>query len=134
MNSKDLGNTAELAAAKKLKSLGHTVSFPFGDNARYDLIFDDSSELVRAQIRKASKRDNYLVFKCYSNHRKNGEIVRDSFQDVEIDCFLVWYQKQDRVYKIPVSETPKTEMRLRLEDTKNNQQKNVNYAENYLLK
>jgi len=76
MNTKDIDDLAELSAAKTLKSQGISVSFPFGDNQRYDLILDDDGELERAQVRKASKRDRYLVFKCYSNHRANGEIKK----------------------------------------------------------
>ncbi len=133
MNTKDIGDLAELSAAKKLKSKGMSVSFPFGDNERYDLILDDGNDLERAQVRKAAKRENYLVFKCYSNHRSSGEIKRESFQEDEIDCFLVWYREEDRIYKVPVEETPETEMRLRLEKTGNNQEQNINWSSEYLL-
>jgi len=84
-------------------------------------------------VRKASKRDNYIVFKCYSNHRSDGEIKRDTFEESEIDCFLVWYQEKEKIYKVPIEESPKTEMRLRLRRTENNQRKNVNWADDYKI-
>jgi len=49
MNSKDKGNLAELAAAKKIISKGMSVAFPFGDNERYDLIIDNDQHLEKAQ-------------------------------------------------------------------------------------
>lgn len=133
MDTKDKGNLAELAAAKKAISKGLSVSFPFGDNERYDLIIDYGDKLERAQVRKASQREGYLVFKCYSNHRSGGEIKRESFQEDEIDVFLVRRQENDEIYRIPVDETPATEMRLRLGQTGNNQEKNVNWADDYIL-
>ncbi len=133
MNSKDKGNLAELAAAKKIISRGMSVAFPFGDNERYDLIIDNDQHLEKAQVRKASKRGNYLVFKCYSNHRSEGEIKCDTFKESEVDCFLVWYQGKDMIYKVPIEESPKTEMRLRPGQTGNNQSKNVNWAEDYKI-
>jgi hypothetical protein len=133
MNSKDKGNLAELAAAKKIISKDMSVAFPFGDNERYDLIIDNGQQLEKAQVRKASKRDNYIVFKCYSNHRSEGEIKRDTFEESEIDCFLVWYQEKEKIYKVPIEESPKTEMRLRLRRTENNQRKNVNWADDYKI-
>lgn len=134
MNTKDFGDLADLSAAKALRSQGHAVSFPFGDNERYDLIIDDDGELSRAQVRKAAKRDGYIVFKCYSNHRSSGNIKRENFSDTEIDCFLVWYQEENKIYRIPIEETPKTEMRLRLDDAENNQKKKLNWASDYLIK
>jgi len=58
---------------------------------------------------------------------------RDTFDREEIDCFLVWYRQEDGLYRVPVEETPETEMRLRLEKTGNNQKKNVNWASNYRI-
>lgn len=131
MNTKRKGNIAELSAAKKLAQQGKPVSFPFGDNERYDIVVEEKEGLKKAQVRKATKRKNYLVFKCYSNHRKQGEIKRETFTSGEIDFFLVWYQELDRLFEIPVEDAPKTEMRLRLEKPQNNQTENVNWAENY---
>lgn len=133
MNTKDIGDLGELSAAKKLISQGKSVSFPFGDNERYDLIIDNGEELKKAQVRKGVERDGYIVFKCYSNHRNSGNIKRESFDEAEIDCFLVWHREENNIYEIPIEETPKTEMRLRLSNPSNNQSKKVNWAENYLL-
>jgi|AntDeeMetagen134_2_1112570.scaffolds.fasta_scaffold02959_2 hypothetical protein len=133
MNTKDLGDLAELSAAKKLISIGNSVSFHFGDNERYDLILDGKNGLEKVQVRKATRREGYLVFKCYSNHRADGKIKRTSFDEKEIDCFLVWYREEDEIYKIPIQDAPKTEMRLRIDETRNSQEQNVNWASDYKI-
>jgi hypothetical protein len=133
MNTKDLGDLTELSAAKKLISAGNAVSFPFGDNERYDLILDGKNRLEKVQVRKATRREGYLFFKCYSNHRSNGDIKRVSFDENEIDCFLVWYREKDELYKVPIQEAPKTEMTLRIGETGNNQEQNVNWTSDYIL-
>ena len=133
MNTKRKGDITELSVAKKLLDIGYSVSFPFGDNERYDLIVDYGKNLKKSQIRHAVKRGDYLVFKCYSNHRKNGKIRRTTFKKGEIDEFLVWNEVLKNVYRIPIEQTPNSEMRLRLNPTDNNQSKNVNWAKEYQI-
>lgn len=84
-------------------------------------------------MRKASEREGFLVFKCYSNHRSQGDIKRESFDKEDIDCFLIWHEEEDKIYKVPIEDAPKTEMRLRLKPTQNNQSSGVNSASDYKL-
>ncbi|WP_414836625.1 group I intron-associated PD-(D/E)XK endonuclease [Candidatus Nanohalococcus occultus] len=132
MHTKDVGDLAEIAVAKKVMSLGKSVSFPFGDNERYDLLVDDG-DIQKAQVRKAAYKQDCLVFRCYSNHRENGEIVRESFSSEQIDVFYVWCQEIDEVFKIPVEQVPNSTMSLRMEPAENGQKKGVNWAEDYRI-
>ena len=50
MNSKSKGNIGEIKVASEFIKWGCIVSFPFGDNARYDLIIDDGDSLKRVQM------------------------------------------------------------------------------------
>ena len=45
MNSKTKENIGEIKVASEFIKYGCIVSFPFGDNARYDLIVDTGDEL-----------------------------------------------------------------------------------------
>ena len=48
---KNQGDNAELRFMLLNHELGNIVSKPFGDNAKYDLIVDTSTELQRVQVK-----------------------------------------------------------------------------------
>ena len=51
------GNISEMKVATALVEAGYTVSFPFGDNARYDLIIDTGTELKTVQVKTANRNN-----------------------------------------------------------------------------
>ena len=58
------GMIIELEVAKKLIELGYIVSFPYGNNARYDLLLDcGNQQYFRIQCKSASFQENnsYIV-------------------------------------------------------------------------
>ncbi len=58
------GMVVELEVAKKLIELGYIVSFPYGNNARYDLLLDcGNNQYFRIQCKSACLQDNnsYVV-------------------------------------------------------------------------
>lgn len=50
---KDTGDETEAKIIAALVSCGYTVSVPFGDNSKYDLITDDGDQLRRIQCKTA---------------------------------------------------------------------------------
>ena len=54
MNSKSKGNLGEIKVASEFIKYGCMVSFPFGDNARYDLVVDMNGELKKVQVKYAA--------------------------------------------------------------------------------
>lgn len=123
------GDTAELAAALKLRKLGYTVSFPFGDHSRYDLVVDGGDSLHRAQVKKAKRYEEKGVirFSCVS-----GSADRE-YTKKDIDCFLAYEPSCDELFWVDVEDAPKTEMTLRFRTTKNGQKRNINEAGRYIL-
>ena len=51
MNSKDKGDIAEAFVTARLLEMGNSVSKPFGDNQRYDIIVDNKKDLKLKDIR-----------------------------------------------------------------------------------
>lgn len=51
----------------------------------------------------------------------------------QCDYFAVYCASLERVYLVPVDEVGKTRAHLRIEPTKNNQEKNVRWARDYEL-
>lgn len=115
-NTKATGERSEAAILARLLSLGYSVSIPFGNNQRYDMIVDSGSDLLRIQCKTGRLYGGCIVFATSS---KNGFTnVRRHYRD-DIDAFLVYNAILDRVYCIPIAAAlPASEMRLRIEPLK----------------
>ena len=92
MNSKTKGNLGEIAVAHEFIKWGCTVSFPFGDNARYDLIVDDGQNLKRVQIKytDCKSENNSWACRCESskNHTTNKRMDK-YIGDVDLMVFYI---------------------------------------------
>jgi hypothetical protein len=51
MNTKQLGDETEAHVLTALIGAGYTVSVPFGDNERYDLVLDTGERFLKAQCK-----------------------------------------------------------------------------------
>ena len=135
MNSKSIGNIGEAKALCKFVELGIPVYVPFGDNEKADLIADFNGKLNKIQVKTSMKAENgTMVFDLTSStvHRKNG--VKHIYTKEEIDYFVCYNIARDKLFLIPVREDKnKTSIRIRFEKPKNNNTKNVNFEEDYLL-
>lgn len=92
INSKLKGSIGEYAVTMEFLKMGFTVSHPYGDNARYDLIVDDGKKLYKVQIKYTSVKtesDSWLC-RCISskNHTTNKRL--DSYEnDIDIIAFYI---------------------------------------------
>lgn len=131
MNSKAKGEISEGHVIAHLLKLGYSVSMPFGDNQRYDLIWDDGERLWRVQVKTARLVNGALMFSCTSINGFTG--ARRSYHG-EVDVLLVYSPSTDRVYKIPIEETGASNMTLRLENThKFGPKTTIRWAKDYEL-
>jgi hypothetical protein len=139
------GLVTHLAVAMRLVERGYEVLQPFGDYLRYDLgcyipasSDPDSSEkqeahFVRIQCKSARLSEDraYLAFNAYNI--SGGRGARRSYQG-DAEYFGVYSCDTGKVYLIPVYLVPyAAEARLRLKETKNNQDKRINWAKDYEL-
>lgn len=135
MNTKDIGETSEARLLYELKSLGYTVLTPFGDNAKYDLVYDNGQELVKSQVKTGKLQERGVVtFKTRTaGHNTSEGVYHKGYDSEDIDTFLVFCPQTDSVYSVPIGEAPDSEMSLRVEKPKNGQTKGINMAEDYRL-
>lgn len=120
------GNIAELAIALDCSKKGYQVSIPFGENAPYDLIVGIQKKLIRVQVK-------------YLTMRKNGTISVPStsttgvkYTSDNIDYIAAYCPTNDSIYWINVDELAHSSIALRIEESKNNQAKNVRWAKDYI--
>lgn len=127
MNTKQIGLVSELAVAMALSRCGHTVLQPLGENARYDLAFEDArGQFHRVQCKTGRLRDGTIEFATRSvRHNARGRITR-SYEGIEF--FGVYCGELDRTYLVPLAGTGGCECRLRIDPTKNGQTKRIRLA------
>ncbi len=86
-NSKDIGDQTEARAVSKLVANGYSVSIPFGDNDKYDLVVDDGSRLYRLQCKTAwSNKERTIRFNTHTQTTKDGAYHEETYRG-EIDAF-----------------------------------------------
>lgn len=62
MNSKRKGEISEAVVISELLKRNLTVSVPFGENARYDLVVDDDGDFERVQCKTGSLKNGGYSF------------------------------------------------------------------------
>jgi hypothetical protein len=109
--------------------MGYTVSLPFGDNARYDMIVDDGENLHKIQVKSGVVRNGTIRFKV---HRRSG-VKRDrkSYTADEVDYFAVYCGELNETLLVPFEDAPKRHMNVRFEDFK--ERYDQNSIEDYRL-
>lgn len=132
MNTKDKGELAEAAVIARLKEFGYTVLTPFGDNAKYDLVYDRNGVLIKAQV-KYGRWDGERI-KCNTSsttHSKSENNISEYTKE-DIDEFLIYSPHTEDVYSVAVENAGKTSKWFRLEEPDRGAN-NVNLAEDYVL-
>lgn len=121
------GDISESKILSKFIELGLTVSLPFGDNQRYDMIIDNEGQLFKIQCKSAwKKQEGVLEFQTTSCWKKGRENYIN-----QIDFFAVYYDEFDKTYLVSIDEAPTGgSMYLRYETPIKNSP-NINWAYDY---
>lgn len=131
MNTKQKGDITELSCILALKKHGITVSIPYGENARYDLIADINGRLYKIQCKTSLYKDGCLRFSCRSIHYNTKERRGISYLG-EIDFFMT--EHNSVCYLIPIEECKNSSQKyLRMDAAKNNQTNGISFAKDYEL-
>jgi hypothetical protein len=125
------GNMSEAWVLVALIEAGYTVLHPFGDGCKYDLAIDDGVTLKRVQCKTGRLKNGCVAFNAYSV-AGNSNGVRQAYTDFA-DLFAVYCPDNQQVYLVPVKDVGITEVQLRIEETRNRQQRRVRWARDYLL-
>lgn len=128
-NSKDQGDETEAAIIQRLIASGYSVSIPFGDNDKYDLIVDSGQQLHKIQCKTAwENKENTIRFNTHSQTTQDGEYHENTY-DGEIDSFVVRYPGKGTLYWVPISEA--TEQKMELRFSAEIDHPSINWAEEY---
>jgi PD-(D/E)XK nuclease superfamily protein len=125
-NPKAVGERSEGAVIAALVKKGYSVSLPFGNNQRYDLIVEEGSRLLRAQVKTGNLCRGGISFATAST---SGRVRRD--YRGQADVFFVYSPELDKVYRVSVEMVGRNSGFLRVRPSKNRQVKRVRLARNF---
>lgn len=124
----NLGEVGEAAVLNAFVRRSFDVLVPFGGGQPYDLVVDvGGCAFLRVQCKTAWPRGGCLVFNCRSTDHGRGPVPYFGLADI----FGVYFPPRDAVYLVPVGAVARTEGRLRVEPTRNNQQQRIRLATDF---
>ncbi len=142
--TQDNGLIGHTMVLNRLVQLGYEVLLPWADYLGYDLAYLVSKEetyfgffkfktlgVVRIQCKVAwlSKDRSYLAFNTSTLTKR---LTKHVGYHGKAEWFGVYSPDTGKVYMVAVAESGKgSEMKLRLQPTRNNQEKYVNWAKDY---
>jgi hypothetical protein len=130
-NPKEVGEKTEAAILNHFIQKGVPVSIPWGNNQRYDMIIEVDGKLLRAQCKTGKYSKGVVSFPTASKASGKERKVYTG----QIDCFLVYCEALNKVYKIDIKDAPnKNVMSLRVDSLKKFGPKSViNWAKDYIV-
>jgi hypothetical protein len=132
LTSDQKGAIAEPAIARAAVELGVDVYRPVGEGNRYDMIFEVDRALWRVQCKWTPIYRDVIVLRCYSSRRNRNGLLRRIYLADEVDAYAAFCPDNDRSYFVPfASFGMRTQVSLRVDACRNNQQNGVNWASDY---
>lgn len=135
MHSKRKGNIGQLATAFWFSKKGYSVFTEEGDISTIDLIVEIQisqikNQLLRLQCKAITPKEGRLILPL----KKSAAGYSFVYQEKSFDFFSIYDLEGEKLYLVPskVLRTNCSSLNLRLERTKNSQQKKVYFAEDFL--
>lgn len=130
MHSKRKGNVGQLAAGFHLARLGYSIFTEQGDISKIDLIAERHGRLIRFQCKAVTSKNGVIVVPL----RKSGPGYRFTYGEEMFDFFAVFDLVGEELYLLPskILRENRNTFVLRLDTTRNRQEKRVHLAADYL--
>lgn len=129
MNTKAIGDITEGMVIAALLRFGVVVLVPFGDNQRYDIVFEKDGRFKRVQCKTGKLFPGRVTFATCSTYAHRGG-KRKSYVG-QVDYFGVYCRENGKVYLVPSEGLPGTEATLRIEPPSNPNGGAIRYANEY---
>jgi hypothetical protein len=128
----DVGERTEATILAELVRRGHRVLIPFGTNHRYDMVIELEGTFIRIQRKTGRLRQGAVRFNTMSVQSNTRRHLTRTYKG-EADVFLVYCPDTNRIYAVPVADTPTCHMDLRVDPPRNCQVRGVRWAKDYEL-
>jgi hypothetical protein len=126
---KQIAKEGELRFAAEFIRKGWSIFLPYGEDSFIDLLIEKEGNYKRIQIKTTKPIAG--VIHCRLKSSNNWQVKLYSKKD--IDYFGIYDYENKKGYLIPIEKVlGMTDVSLRIEKTKNNQQEGVRSAQEYL--
>jgi hypothetical protein len=104
IHTKTKGNIGETFVLANLIKNGFTVSLPYGENSRYDLIIETPRGLKKIQVKYMSKRNDrgYYVLPLRSVQANKKKNKINYYTKEQVDYIIGYCSDNDSCYIIPM--------------------------------
>jgi hypothetical protein len=128
--TKTKGDLGEAIILADILKRGYKVALPLGEDWSYDLIVLKGEQLEKVQCKYTESKNGVISVKC----RSCNNWTNKKYSSADIDWIACYDKTTDKCYYIPSSflGNGRVEMSLRLAPPKNNQQKKVLFANEFL--
>lgn len=136
MNSTRIGDIGVSHIIARCMELDIPVYIPFSDNEKADLIIILNNKPLKVQVKTSNKDStDTSEFRLYSStsaiyQRKS---IKHCYTPEEVDLFLLYDIPRQQIYCVPFEEKIGDTIVLRHTPTKNNQQKGIKWAKDYIF-
>lgn len=136
MNTKQKGELSEAEVILAMLRRNWSVSKPFGDNQKYDLILDDGNGLKRVQVKTGRLKEGAILVNTTRSvgiWKEGSSRYREKYTDLEIDAFAVYCPDLNESFLISKNEVVGVQISLRVGFPKNNQKSKIRLASEYKI-
>lgn len=136
MNTTRIGDIGVAHVVARCMELNIPVYIPFSDNEKADLIILVDNQPLKVQVKTNScNNEEVSVFRLYSSTSAiyNRKSVKHCYTAEEVDIFLLYDTYRQEIYCVPFDEKTGDSIILRHKPTKNNQQKGIRWAKDYIF-
>lgn len=129
------GNLGVAKIIADLTEKGLSLSVPLNEGARYDLVADDGTNLLKVQCKYTESDGEVIVVRPRSvTHTGYQDVATHKYTKDDVDLLAVYDATTDSCFYIPSEELGEGMgmFSLRLSPAKNGQEKGIRWAKEYM--
>lgn len=133
VSPKEKGEITEQIVITEFMKKGYTILRPIGDNKRYDIVIENNNIFQRIQIKTGFFINGCVKFNTSSNRSNTKKNTSTPYTNNDIELFAVYCYETNKVYILPIDESNKYHIQLRVNATKNGKNYKTKFAKEYEL-
>jgi|JI102314A1RNA_FD_contig_81_1528302_length_673_multi_3_in_0_out_0_1 hypothetical protein len=131
-HTKNKGDLGVLKAQADLCQKGYLICFPMSEHAPFDLVIYRDGSFKRVQVKARSIKNGFITVRFEHSYSDSKGVHTNKVDLKEIDLYCIYCIDNDTCYYFnPHSLANESTLSLRVEAPKNNQTKNINFADDY---
>ena len=132
-HTKNKGDLGVLKAQVDLCLKGFLILTPLSEHTPFDIVAYKDSRFIRIQVKfRSINSKGFLFVRFSSSYSTSKGYVENPVDKSEIDLYCVYCPDTDKCYYFDPKKFNST-VNIRINKSLNNQNKNIHYADDYLI-